>query len=64
MNNPYLTAYQAQADVFCTDISSSINWLSWSQFDIVKGYSFACDLDGFRRVIKDLPAFTTVGILK
>ena len=64
MNNPYISAAQAQADVFCADISSSITWLTWYPQDLVRGYSFACDLDGFRRVVTDLPAFTTVGVLR
>ena len=64
MNNPYLTEAQAQADVFCTDISDTITWLTWFPRDLVRGYSFACDLDEFRRVVTDLPSFTTVGVLR
>lgn len=64
MNNPYLTVLQSQAGVFCTDISSTIGWLTWNAGCVQEGFSFACDLQTFRAVITDLPPFVSNGVLK
>jgi hypothetical protein len=64
MNNPYITLQDAQRDVFCNDISSSITWLGWSRTNITGGYSFACEINDFRRTVTDLPAFTVSGVLR
>jgi hypothetical protein len=64
MNNPYLSVAEAQRDVFCNDISSSISWLTWSRLNITGGYSFACEISDFRRTVTELPSFTTNGVLR
>lgn len=64
LNTPYATIQEARAGVFCTDICNSISWLTWNQLNLVLGYSFCCEVNDFRRTVNELPAFTTVGILR
>ncbi|CAG9864603.1 unnamed protein product [Phyllotreta striolata] len=53
LNNPYQT--DISASLICTNIADKISWLN---FDIDKpaaGYMYACDVDEFRKAVRDFP---------
>lgn len=62
LNNPYES--NVAADIRCTDICSQLTWLSWTQKDIKKGYSYCCEVNDFRKAFPELPNFTVNSILK
>jgi len=64
LNNPYQDPSTIPDDVRCTDICSQVTWLTWSQKDVVRGYSYCCEVNDFRKTFTDLPAFTVTSILK
>jgi len=51
--------------LICPDIGDQINWISWTKEDLKKGYSYACTVEEFTKVVKDLPLedLQTSGIL-
>jgi DNA/RNA non-specific endonuclease len=64
LNNPYQSAAEAAADVRCTDISSTVSWLTWQQTNLVRGYSYTCEVNNFRANFPDIPSFTVTSILR
>lgn len=66
VNNPHASIEQILKDyVVCDDIGDRINWIGWAKEDLHKGYSYACSVPDFIKVVKDLPAdvYNTTGIL-
>lgn len=64
VNNPHLTLEEIERDyIVCPDISSRINWVNWSKHDISKGYSYACEVNEFRKHVRDLPEFDVRDLL-
>ncbi|KAI8041756.1 uncharacterized protein LOC128257934 [Drosophila gunungcola] len=56
INNPYLTLEQIKKDyIVCKDIGHQLSWLSWYKEDLHEGYSYACTVEDFIGVVKDLP---------
>ncbi|EDW41321.1 uncharacterized protein LOC6605502 [Drosophila sechellia] len=56
INNPYLTLEQIQKDyILCKDIGHQLRWLTWYKEDLHEGYSYACSVEDFIEVVKDLP---------
>ncbi|KAJ8921976.1 hypothetical protein NQ315_008613 [Exocentrus adspersus] len=60
-NNPY--DVNAADKLICTDVSSSLNWLSWNRLNITQGYSYACSVADLRRVVSYAPNLQVSGIL-
>ncbi|XP_017864155.1 PREDICTED: uncharacterized protein LOC108614509 [Drosophila arizonae] len=66
VNNPYVTLEQIQSDyILCEDIGHLVSWVSWIKEDLHEGYSYACSVEDFTEVVKDLPLddLHTTGIL-
>ena len=64
VNNPHLTLAEIRNDyVICRDVSSKITWLNWKRTDILAGYSYACDVNEFRKRVTHLPTFKVTGLL-
>ncbi|KAH8370850.1 hypothetical protein KR093_005216, partial [Drosophila rubida] len=66
VNNPHLSLAQIQKDyVICPDIGDQISWISWTKEDLKKGYSYACAVEEFTKVVKHLPLeeLETSGVL-
>lgn len=56
VNNPYSTLEEIQRDyIFCKDVSDQIDYLKWEKDNLVKGYSYACDVNEFANVVQHLP---------
>lgn len=52
VNNPHLTLDEIKKDyVICTDVSSQIKYITWNKDDISRGYSYACDVNEFAKVV-------------
>lgn len=53
VNNPHLSLNEinAQGYVICPDVSSRINYVSWSRTNLVRGFSYACEVGEFLRVV-------------
>lgn len=50
----------------CTDVSHFVNWISWTnpgRTSILRGYSYACTVADFRRVVTNLPPNVTASAL-
>ncbi|XP_063228958.1 uncharacterized protein LOC134534394 [Bacillus rossius redtenbacheri] len=62
VNNPYVEKPGSDY-VICPDVSNRISWLTWDKTNILKGYSYACEVSAFRRVVNTLPALTVSGLL-
>lgn len=64
VNNPYATIEEIERDyIFCEDISDRIDWINWQRDDIVSGYSYACSVSEFSRVVGHLPNLNVVNLL-
>ncbi|XP_017081340.1 uncharacterized protein LOC108114738 [Drosophila eugracilis] len=66
VNNPHITLAETLQDyVICEDIGAQLDWLDWDKTDLQKGYSYACSVEDFIEVVKDLPTdqLETTGIL-
>ncbi|CAG9764046.1 unnamed protein product [Ceutorhynchus assimilis] len=61
VNNPYKTL--AQIDRFCDDRSNLLTWLNWQKDNQSRGFSWACTVTAFRRIVKDFPEITVSGLL-
>ncbi|XP_062131544.1 uncharacterized protein LOC133842467 [Drosophila sulfurigaster albostrigata] len=56
VNNPYVTLEQIQKDyILCDDVGHRISWITWLKEDLHEGYSYACTVEDFTAVVKDLP---------
>jgi hypothetical protein len=62
INNPYVSKLQGDY-LICTDVCSKLSWINWNQKDIVKVYTYFCEVDDFRSTVKFLPQFTVSGLL-
>ncbi|XP_016956249.1 uncharacterized protein LOC108028781 [Drosophila biarmipes] len=66
VNNPHITLAQTLENyVICEDVGAQLDWLEWDKSDLQKGYSYACSVEDFIQVVKDLPTdqLQTTGIL-
>lgn len=60
VNNPHVTLEEIKKDyVICTDVSDKINYISWQKDDISRGYSYACDVNEFLKVV---PHFSVMNV--
>ncbi|XP_071442883.1 uncharacterized protein [Hetaerina americana] len=62
VNNPHLASVPEDL-VFCESVCESIRWLKWRSTDIIKGYSYCCEVEELRKVVKNIPEFETTGLL-
>ncbi|XP_050514381.1 uncharacterized protein LOC126889793 [Diabrotica virgifera virgifera] len=63
-NNPY-EAVTAREMVCDRDVSSQVNWLYWDKYNLVLGYSYACEYDDrkFQSLVSVLPPLEVTGLL-
>lgn len=64
LNNPFITIEEAKelGEIFsCSDVCPDWNWIINAKPQ--DGYVTCCEVDDFRKVIKNLPDFETIGIL-
>lgn len=66
VNNPHVTPEEFASNRYtlCNDVSHLINWIGWNQSDVELGYTYACDVNEFARVVQHLPVrIHTTGLL-
>lgn len=66
VNNPHATMAEVNSGLYrlCTDVSNQITYVNWERFNLTMGYSYACDVNEFARVVTHLPAsLRTTGLL-
>jgi hypothetical protein len=53
VNNPHLSVAEinSQGYVVCNDVSSRLRYLSWSRTNLVRGFSYACEVPDFLRAV-------------
>ncbi|KAM7357046.1 salivary protein Tsal1-like [Cochliomyia hominivorax] len=62
VNNPHLTLDQIEKDyIICPDVSDEISYIPWKKTDITAGYSYACEVAEFLKVVKNLPDLSAPG---
>lgn len=56
VNNPYLTLNMIKSKyILCPDVSAQVGYIDWQPKNITIGYSYACSINEFTKVVKDLP---------
>jgi DNA/RNA endonuclease G (NUC1) len=64
VNNPHLTLTEILRDyVICNDVSDRINYVSWRRDDLVRGYSYACEVNDFLRRVPHIPGLVVTSLL-
>ncbi|KAG5869877.1 hypothetical protein JTB14_013869 [Gonioctena quinquepunctata] len=61
LNNPYVK--DVSKNVICNDISGQVDWLKWEKSSIIHGYSYACTVAEFRKVVTYAPNLSVSGLL-
>lgn len=62
VNNPHISVEKILEEyVICEDVSDIITWINWTKHDLLLGYSYACEVEEFRRVVNHLPEFDVSG---
>lgn len=61
VNHPYLSLDQIESDhILCPDVSDNVKYIDWNRTNIEIGYSYACSVEDFTKVITDLPSLPKV----
>lgn len=56
VNNPHATPAQTSGEYrLCPDVAARINWLRWDRTNVQRGFSYACEVNEFVRIVHDLP---------
>lgn len=56
VNNPFATIDEIEKDyVVCDDVADQLLWFKWDRKNIVKGYTYACEVSQFINVVQHLP---------
>lgn len=62
VNNPHISLERIQEEyILCEDVSDKITWINWTKGDLLLGYSYACEVQEFRKVVTHLPTFDVSG---
>lgn len=59
VNNPYVNT----TTTICEDVSDKMKWLSWKKDDQQAGFSYACTIDDFMKVVSYLPRYDVRNLL-
>ncbi|XP_070507858.1 uncharacterized protein [Chironomus tepperi] len=62
VNNPHLTLndIQTRGYIICPDVSNQINYVTWSRTNLVRGFSYACEVHEFTRIVPHIPAINNI----
>lgn len=57
LNNPHASEADARAGRFdvCRDFGDRVSYVQWNRKSMARGYAYACDVNDFVRVVRDLP---------
>lgn len=64
VNNIHITAEEAEEQnyIICEDVSDKINWINWERNDQILGYSYACEVEEFTKVVEHFPKLEISGL--
>lgn len=61
VNNPYVSADVIKSEyILCPDIGDDVTYLQWNRKNLTAGYSYACSVNDFQKVVKHLPKLPKV----
>lgn len=61
INDPYLTIEQINEKyIICPDVGDQVDYINWQRKKITAGYSYACSVDDFVKVVDTLPNFPVI----
>lgn len=62
VNNPHLTLADIQNNgyIICPDVSDQITYVSWTKGDLRRGYSYACEIHEFARIVHHIPEIENI----
>lgn len=64
VNDPYSTKETIERDyILCDDVADQVRYIKWNRKNITAGYSYACSVPNFVRVVKDLPKLPKIAKL-
>lgn len=56
INDPYMTMEQINEKyIICPDVGDQVDYINWQRKNITAGYSYACSVNDFVKVVKALP---------
>lgn len=64
VNDPYATEEAIERDyILCDDVGDQVTYINWNRKNITAGYSYACSVPDFVKVVKDIPQLPKIGKL-
>ncbi|KAL7011614.1 hypothetical protein ACKWTF_014357 [Chironomus riparius] len=62
VNNPHLSLAEIQnlGYIICPDVSDQITYVSWTKGDLRRGYSYACEIHEFVRIVHHIPEIENI----
>ena len=65
VNNYHLTLEEIQSNgyIVCNDVADQISYVSWSRTNLVRGYSYACEVQDFLRAVPHVPGLESINTL-
>lgn len=61
VNDPHASKERIKSEyIVCPDVSNQVDYITWNRKNITAGYSYACAVDEFAKVVKHLPDFSKV----
>lgn len=56
VNNPYVSnEFIEKAYILCSDVGDKVKYIDWNRRNVTAGYSYACSVADFVKVVKHLP---------
>ncbi|XP_055325389.1 uncharacterized protein LOC129579371 [Sitodiplosis mosellana] len=56
VNNPHVSDDVVEKEyILCPDVGDKVNYIDWNRRNVTAGYSYACSVPDFIKVVKDLP---------
>lgn len=62
VNNPFLDSVSKE-DIFCPDVCKATGWGVAAWTNAAKGYTYCCDVNDLKKVIKTIPDVQYSGLL-
>lgn len=61
VNNPYVSDEFIEKEyILCPDIGDKVKYIDWNRTNVTAGYSYACSVADFVKVVKHLPPLPKV----
>lgn len=64
VNNPYITQNDMEDLQICLDITEKVSWVKFVKHNLVLGYSYACNLNNFLKIVRYAPRLKVKNVLE